>query len=615
MVVLPFSGTGIKANSGLRLEVSSYWVEGSGYRPVKFEVTCLPTAVADRTLDVAFVTKSNRGFSQQTKFEIEIPEGARKVSKVVSVPQNGVWYQWEFEVYEDGSRLRDLCGETGVPRRARSWSWTEAYPVILLIDRDAPEPQMRAGLIGRMQGADGQKRRLPNVRRFVHWLPPENNVYQQNMRTTVEESVPSDDNVLSMIESLTTVELMPPVSLSSQWIDYTSVDLIMITVSDLDMVAKERQDAWLAIRKYVSAGGNLVVHGIGDEFERIKELESLMAFSPTAEDSRELPGWEKPSESSYGSNALELLDSDHFVESYRSNGAVVRERILSSAEELRSATQRNKAPPKPMFRIRPYDLGRVVAFNVDQSFGDAAQWNWLLAELGRDRWQWYRRNGVSRVRPNQDFWDFLIPGVGAAPVKMFLAIITAFVIVIGPVNYWFLRKWKRLYLLLVTVPLGAGIVTACLLFYAVASDGFGVRTRLRSFTELDTATNTAVSWSRQSYYAGVAPSEGLVFPRTSAVFPLDAVPQKEDRRNRGIVWNEHQVLASGFITSRSMSQYMVVNAAPSEIRISVDDAKGVQVTNQLQVDVEQLVVCRDGTIYWGEGLGENDTVSLRDSVS
>ena len=41
---------------------------------------------------------------------------------------------------------------------------------------------------------------------------------------------------------------------------------------------------------------------------------------------------------------------------------------------------------------------------------DTAQHDWILASLSEIRWQWYRRHGLSQVRLNDGFWDFLIPG-------------------------------------------------------------------------------------------------------------------------------------------------------------------------------------------------------------
>ncbi len=63
--------------------------------------------------------------------------------------------------------------------------------------------------------------------------------------------------------------------------------------------------------------------------------------------------------------------------------------------------------------------------------------------------------GISLHEPNNDFWNFLIPGVGLVPVFQFQMLITLFMISPGPVNYYLLRHWGKLNLTVLTVPIGA----------------------------------------------------------------------------------------------------------------------------------------------------------------
>ena len=44
-----------------------------------------------------------------------------------------------------------------------------------------------------------------------------------------------------------------------------------------------------------------------------------------------------------------------------------------------------------------------------------------------NQWAWYQRNGFSMYRENHDFWAFLIPGVGEAPVISFLLLVSLIV--------------------------------------------------------------------------------------------------------------------------------------------------------------------------------------------
>ena len=54
--------------------------------------------------------------------------------------------------------------------------------------------------------------------------------------------------------------------------------------------------------------------------------------------------------------------------------------------------------------------------------------------------------------PISTFFNFLIPGVTSVPIYAFLVLMTLFTIVIGPLNYIFLRRRKRTYLLAVDDP-------------------------------------------------------------------------------------------------------------------------------------------------------------------
>src|SRR5262249_26323111 len=87
--------------------------------------------------------------------------------------------------------------------------------------------------------------------------------------------------------------------------------------------------------------------------------------------------------------------------------------------------------------------------------------------IGRGPTQrWDTRHGLTPDAANTEFAKFLVPGVGMAPVTYFQVLITLFVLLIGPANYWFLKRAKRLHLMVLTVPLAAGITTLALFAYA-----------------------------------------------------------------------------------------------------------------------------------------------------
>jgi hypothetical protein len=241
-------------------------------------------------------------------------------------------------------------------------------------------------------------------------------------------------------------------------------------------------------------------------------------------------------------------------------------------------------------------LGRVVAIASDAPFpGRRWDWDWIFTDVNESHWQSFKRNGISQQRTNRDYWKLLIPGVGEAPVMSYMLLVSLFAVVIGPINYLLLDRSRRLYLLLVTVPVGAVLVTASLFAFAVVSDGLTMRLRIRSFADLDQQTGRAAVWSRQSYYAAIAPSRGLHFPDDTTVFPLVYEPS-DSRHDKTtlVVWDGGQQLRGGYLSSRTASQFIVSRATRSKEKLVVrEGAKSGQppgVENQLAANIKYLLL-------------------------
>src|SRR4029453_4712783 len=89
---------------------------------------------------------------------------------------------------------------------------------------------------------------------------------------------------------------------------------------------------------------------------------------------------------------------------------------------------KSAAPPKAIgtagsapFVLRSAGQGCVVAIASENPFpGKEADWVWILNSVQDRHWRWYQRAGFSMHRDNDDYWKFLVPGVGRAPVVSFL---------------------------------------------------------------------------------------------------------------------------------------------------------------------------------------------------
>ena len=173
-----------------------------------------------------------------------------------------------------------------------------------------------------------------------------------------------------------------------------------------------------------------------------------------------------------------------------------------------------------------------------------------------------------------------------------------FVILIGPVNYLLCCvAGGDCTCCLVTVPAGAALVTAALFAYALISDGLGVRVRVRGLMEIDQRVGRTVSWSRQSYYAGLAPSQGLRFSERTAVYPDRSQSGWSDvadsRRPSGrCVWDGDQNLVGRLSQFPLHRELLVIDAGPSAGRAADGrgpgaDAPTLQVTNQLAATLDK----------------------------
>jgi hypothetical protein len=609
----------IRPKNGLRLTVDSRWIDASGYRPIRVEATPWPPgpAPADRSLRVVLWPHPYHWGRRAVAVSqvLELPEGATVARATVSVPQDYAWSSLGVEVYEGGVRLEDLWEtSTGQFFSYRGTDWSESAPSVLIIDPDVPDRSERAAMARRWQFGGGTEpipeRTLPDIRPLIARF-----AYADEYAGAVEKQRPvgsgGDLDTLVQLQESTRIEMLPFGELPERWIDFTMFDLICIGRSDLTQLVEQHPVRWQAIRDWLVSGVTLCIYDMALDAADLQELDQLLKLPPHAEDSsgtEVIDRWQAPR----ASHRNDMIKGWPVQTTWAQDDASGQRPPSVAADAAGPDAQ-------AQFVLRQAGLGRVVAIRSDEPFSEEGNHlTWMLNEIGSENWMWYRRHGISLHRENPEYWNWIVPGVGRAPVGSYLLLITLFVIVIGPVNYFWLRRWKRLYLLLVTVPLGAALVTFALLNYALLTDGLGVRVRVRSLTHLDQRNQQAVSWSRQSYYAGLAPSRGLQFPETAAFYPIEQDPADRHRQvgHRRLRWDDGQHLTSGYMTSRATSQFLVVQSGRSERELVVrsDQDAAPSVENRLGADLVWLVLRNaDGRFFRGEALAAGQTARLQPS--
>jgi hypothetical protein len=622
--VLSLPNTGARPKHRLTLRIDTRWVDANGYRPVRIEAVNWPPGptTADRSFRIVLRPRAwmyGYGGGSVTGF-LEIPQGSLQAQTTVAVPQDIAWNALEIQVYEDGELLDDLSLTVGIAMRNVN-QWSEAIPAILIIDAEAPGWDQREQWLARGQlgGPAGAKPsvKFPNASYLVSAFPEAaRGGYPLPRAATPSGTPPSSAaakadsfSTLRVVQDFPRLEMLPPHELPERWIDYTCFDMVFISLADLRLLIQQHPERWSAVRDWASSGPTLVVYDVDLDSPQLAELEQLLGFRPADGRRDASAGWQKPDERNADAT-LRALETQTQLPVPAPAGS--RGSRSPAKKEEKASPKDDKRPPRVPFLIRPFGLGRVAAVRSDEPFAPGRHgMGWLFNELDGKNWIWYQRHGVSLNRQNKDFWNLMIPGVGRAPVTWYLILISLFALAIGPVNYLLLRRKRRLYLLLVTVPAGAAVVTFALFNYALISDGLGVRVRARSFTEIDQQQGRAVSWSRQCYYAGLAPSRGLQFPTDAAVYPL--VQEAGDMAVRGaqsrrhLVWGDSQHLASGFLAARTSSQFVVVRAHTTGQGLAVAEsgeaAQPPEVTNQLGEQIDFVVLAdAQGRLFSAENV-------------
>jgi hypothetical protein len=641
-ITLPMLGPGQTNTTGLTLTVDTTWVDSSGYRPVRIELKSSTGAVtADRILTIRIRPKQfySANDSITATQVIEIPAGTSKAAATISVPAISPWGMFDLDAIEDGQLVEQLS--IGAHNRGASYSGTStprgdsASPVILFLSNDGG---VASSLIS------------------MH--PQLELLYADDSSAGAVSRAPFGSTPATAMSSPPTTGVVGMSALPSHWIDYTGFDVIVTSLSNLPLLASQNAGQYSAMLEWVQSGGTALVYGVDRDWKKLQEVESFIANEAGHQQDRATNptrrGWVAPRKR-FDFGALGSRDASSFQSTtswppQRQPGidlSLAGETPVNPSESEKEEDDSVSTDDAP-FLTRKLGLGTVVAIRSDwQDDGSGSfKWLpnavnsavggrpvrnsypefWLFNTIGSNRWNWRQRWGVSLYEQNDHFWDFLIPGVGLVPVVQFQVLITLFVIVIGPVNYYLFKRLGKLNLMVLTVPAGALAITFALLIYALLADGFSVRARARSFTHIDQRSGQAECWTRLSYYAGLSPSGGLTFSQDTAVVPLLAWPgEMQNEPARTLAWKRtnpsdadsplEQRLTEGWLKSRTPTQFITARVRKTAARLDVKSGGSgspPQVTNQLGTPIKWLfIVDEDSNCFTADSVATGAAASLK----
>lgn len=566
----------------------------SGYRSFRVVLEPKPKSLkSPASMTLIFTAESASGPIQVTEF-VDVPADAASVEHVLSVPHYGRWNSFRLEIAEEGVLIDKLTLRGN--ENFRYETFANVAVALHLEGRDL-FPGQNAGMLFTDRGALA----LSGVYARAEHLP-------------------------------------------THWIDYTQLDLITLNIADVVLLVENYPQQWNALRQWVGTGGNLWITGVDASWRQFPALESALHV---AFDHGELPedrGWQvpvgmlnqevqqimnrqRPVDNQVQSEISGTLDQVRIMlEQGKSHAEVFETLSLPKETYLRYCRMLHRDPQTAgllaPFYWRPLGFGHVVAISDPATLRSDTDWiehQLLLSTVDVDRLLWAQRHGMQSDGRAPDFFSFLIPGVGLPPVGAFQILISLFVLVIGPLNYWLLYRSGRLQLLLITVPLCAFGVIAALGLYALWADGLGVRVRARSCTLLDQRQGEAVTWARLSMYAGMAPRNGLKMPADLVIYPLRRMTPDQPER-RVMHWEDGQLLADGWLASRTPTQFLTIRNRPSDRGLDLLPAPGggnPAIKNRLDARVVQLIVRdHDGKYYESANLspgGQRALITLTEA--
>lgn len=432
--------------------------------------------------------------------------------------------------------------------------------------------------------------------------------------------------------------IFDPNVMTDNWLALSDLDVMLVDAQSLSKLRSENQRATQSILDWVAAGGRLWIYGktASESLADDQWVPSRLANNVAR---KNVPNSNKIQ------NQLRLAernDTSVLVDQYWQGGVVkqsqnrggssfmVRSRVyekLTKAEhpivDIKSAAEISKS-----IRYAEYGLGEFITIDQDDPFPGSFQlWSTIRnqsSDFSRGD-LWIHRQGLDLHAGNTNYWRWLIDSVGGPPVLSFLTLNSAFVLLVGPIAYFLLRRAGRLYLLYFCGPALAVLVTTGLFTFAIVSDGIDTRLRTHQWTWIDQPAKVSVAQDRLTYYSSFG-ADALSFPNDAMVNPvlplgiLDHSKQVGESiaPNGQIVWSGDQQIWSGdFLPTRGQVQYQVTRPIRTDdpaIRFepSGDTDAGFQCHNNMPRRIGPIVFCApNGSLFQVESVEPGRSVEMK----
>ncbi|MDR1484834.1 MAG: hypothetical protein LBT09_08430 [Planctomycetaceae bacterium] len=420
--------------------------------------------------------------------------------------------------------------------------------------------------------------------RYTHGVPAHNVTvcFSQQVPTTIRDffarrsTLPPDDAVKqtspSAVKTPTvtvtnTLQCMysnvPVDDWSDLWVSYTRFDCVVLTSVEWSELLTRKPSVLTAIKRYVEAGGMLVM--LGKEWEVPAEWESVFKTSESLQNSAS------------------------------KNISGVEKSVVCGKVFVIGKTGTEVAENAPHFDniLKQIDL----ATEMDRQRMDFAQ-----HETNRHD----NNSTVSRMHG-------ILPVVEkyGVNIRLILVLIIVFAVLIGPVNVLVLRSINRRIWLIWTVPATSLIASFLVLSVSFLSEGILRQSSSLSCTVLDQRRGSASTFGVIGYYSTFSPGN-LNFSSDVELLPF--LDNDSGTLELRVNSSGNQVLMGGWILPRVPAYFSLrKNQLQQKLQVAFnwEDANNPTATNGLGVKIDSILVCSPtGEFYEASNINPGEQKGL-----
>lgn len=459
---------------------------------------------------------------------------------------------------------------------------------------------------------------VPDLRSLDTMFFPNVDFLSNNAVTRLDDSAALDH---LRLRSFLANQVIPVDEAHNDWRGYESSDIVLVPFALLQSLRDSSPDKYAAIRQWVSCGGTLWTYGIANANE-------LASFFQTQPD----PPSPDPDFDAYAraekkrSFDSEFPRDEWILRELTPNYTAAEQMLVSMApgqlwEELRVNSHPLAAElaldelRQQVFRV-PLEAGVVVGIASNDPFPGSHQiWHTVRFLSGRNQ-IWRFRRSTSLVSGTSNYWTWLIDGVAQPPVYAFLTLLTLFVLLVGPVSYYWTQRIGKSHLMFLLAPILASLTTIGLFAYGLIADGLGAQARVRQITWLDCNTGLGSRQSRSTFFTAFRKPDGLQFSQELAVYPVyeparvqEAGMESSGNRERRIEMEpDLQILQGDFLPPRSQQQFLTYQplTTSQQVRLKQLDNQTLSLQIALDSPIDSIILCDQAGRYWqATGIASN----------